>query len=94
MASGMMTSSLFLSLVCLVAVFSASDGVESGGCSGTANYVLSFYGLWKKDRHPNVDVPTNAHFSPLVGCSHGSDYIMWRVGANASAGVEKVAETG
>ena len=94
MASGMMTSSLFLSLVCLVAVFSASDGVESGGCSGTANYDLSFYGHWKKDRHPSVDVPTNAHFSSLVGCSHGSDYIMWRAGANASAGVKEVAETG
>ena len=94
MASGMITPSLFLSLVCLVAVFSASDGVESSGCSGTANYVLSFYGLWKKDRHPSVDVPGSAHFSPLVGCSHGSDYVMWRAGAKASDGVELVAETG
>ena len=94
MASGMITPSLFLGLVCLVTVVSASDGNESDGCSGTANYVLSFYGLWKKDRHPNVDVPGNAHFSPLVGCSHGSDYVMWREGEKASDGVKLVAERG
>ena len=89
MASGMITPSLFLSLICLVTVVLASDG-----CNGTANYVLSFYGLWKQDRHPNVNLPGNAHFSPLVGCSHGSDCVMWREGEKASAGVELVAETG
>ena len=93
MASGMITPSVFLSLICLVAGVSASDESDVG-CSGTANYVLSFYGLWKQDRHPNTTLPNNAHFSPLVGCSHGSDYVMWRAGANASAGVELVAETG
>ena len=94
MASVMITPSLFLSLICLVAVFSASDSNESGGCSGTANYLLSFHGLWKQDRHPNTALPSNAHFSPLVGCSHGSDYVMWRAGEKASAGVELVAERG
>ena len=94
MASGMITPSVFLSLVCLVAGVSASNGKESDGCSGTANYTLSFYGLWKQDRHPNTTIPNNAHFSPLVGCSHGSDYVMWRSGAEASPGVESVAETG
>ena len=94
MASGMITPSVFLSLVCLVAVVSASDGSESDGCSGTANYVPSFYGLLKQDRHPNTPLPGNAHFSLLVGCSHGSDYVMWGAGAEASAGVESVAETG
>ena len=94
MASGMVTPSVFLSLVCLVAV-AASHGNESHGCSGTANYTLSFYGLWRQDRqHPNTSLPGNAHFSPLVGCSHGSDYVMWSAGENASAGVESVAETG
>lgn len=88
MASGMITASVFLSLVCLVGVVSA------GECFGTANYVLSFYGLWKQDRHPNTTLPGNAHFSPLVGCSHGSGYVMWRAGQKASPGVELVAETG
>lgn len=94
MASAMITPSVFLSFVCLVVVFSTSDGEESGGCSGTANYSMSFYGLWKQDRHPNTSLPVNAHFSPLVGCSHGSNYVMWSAGAKASAGVKLVAETG
>ena len=80
--------SVFLSLICLV------DVVSSAECSGTANYLLSFYGLWKVDRHPNTVLPGGAHFSPLVGCSHGSGYVMWREGALASPGVELVAETG
>jgi len=90
MASGMKKISAFLSLVSLVAVVS-SAGEK---CPGTANYTLSFYGLWKQDRHPNTALPSSAHFSPLVGCSHGSDYVMWRAGAKASSGVEIVAETG
>ena len=95
MASEMITPSVFLSLVCLVAGVSASHGNESDhGCSGTAHYVLSFKGLWKQDRHPNTTIPNDAHFSPLVGCSHGSGYVMWQSGAPASPGVESVAETG
>ena len=90
MASGMKKISAFLNLVSLVAVVS-SAGEK---CPGTANYTLSFYGLWKQDRHPNTALPGGAHFSPLVGCSHGSDYVMWRAGTNASPGVEIVAETG
>ena len=87
MAFGIIKLSSFLSLV---AVVSSADEK----CPGTANYVLSFYGLWKQDRHPGTTLPGNAHFSPLVGCSHGSDYVMWREGTMASAGVELVAETG
>lgn len=90
MAYRMITRSVFLSLVSLVAVVS-SAGQK---CPGTANYTLSFYGLWKQDRHPGTPLPNNAHFSPLVGCSHGSDYVMWRAGELASSGVELVAERG
>jgi len=79
-----------LAFLSLVAVVSSADEK----CPGTANYVLSFYGLWKQDRHPGTTLPGNAHFSPLVGCSHGSDYVMWREGTMASAGVKLVAETG
>ena len=87
MASGMITLAAFLSLVAV-----ASSAGEK--CPGAANYTLSFYGLWKQDRHPKTTIPDNAHFSPLVGCSHGSDYVMWRVGEKASPGVKLVAERG
>ena len=87
MASRMITLAAFLSLVAV-----ASSAGEK--CPGAANYTLSFYGLWKQDRHPGTAIPGSAHFSDLVGCSHGSDYVMWRAGEKASAGVELVAETG
>ena len=87
MANRVLTRIAFLSLVAVV----SSAGVK---CSGTANYTLSFHGLWKQDRHPNTPLPGNAHFSPLVGCSHGPDYVMWRAGEKASPGVELVAERG
>ena len=87
MVSVMITLPAFLSLVAVV----SSAGEK---CPGTANYTLSFYGLWKVDRHPNTALPGNAHFSPLVGCSHGSGYVMWREGTLASPGVKLVAETG
>ncbi|KAL9952218.1 hypothetical protein ACROYT_G039439 [Oculina patagonica] len=77
----------FLSL----AAFVSSADVK---CPGTANYTMTFRGLWKKDRHPNADLPPGAHFSRLIGCSHGADYVMWRNGTKASPGVKLVAETG
>ena len=72
-------------IIKLSAFLSLIAVVSSAGekCPGTANYTLSFYASL-----------AFYGFSPLVGCSHGSDYVMWREGAMASAGVESVAETG
>ena len=80
----------------LAAFFSLAAFVSSARlkCPGTANYTLTFRALWTVDRHPTVALPQGAHFSPLVGCSHGREYVMWRQGEQASPGVESVAETG
>ena len=82
-----------LTLTALLALVAAVSSALVA-CPGLASYTLTFRGLWKLDRHPNTRLPGDAHFSPLVGCSHGSDYVMWRAGAKASSGVESVAETG
>ena len=87
MAQRITALAAFLTFVAFV----SSAGVK---CPGTANYTLTFRALWKLDRHPNTPLPNNAHFSPLVGCTHGADYVMWRAGTKASPGVESVAETG
>ena len=87
MAQRITALAAFLSLVAFV----SSAGVK---CPGIANYTLTFRALWKADRHPNTPLPGNAHFSPLIGCTHGPDYVMWRAGTKASPGVELVAETG
>ena len=63
-------------------------------CPGNANYTLTWKASWTLDNHPNTPLPSGAHFSNLIGCTHGSDYIMWRRGMNASAGVKSVAELG
>ena len=83
-------------ILVLAAFFSLAAFVSSAGvkCPGTANYTLTFRALWTLDRHPNTALPPNPHFSRLVGCSHGADYVMWRDGTKASPGVESVAETG
>ena len=81
-----------LTLTALLALVAAASSA-SVACPGSASYTLTFCCLWKLDRHPNTRLPGGAHFSPLVGCSHGSDYVMWRAGAKASPGVESVAET-
>ena len=87
MAHRIITLTALLNLFAIVSSASVT-------CPGSASYTLTFRGLWKLDRHPNTRLPGGAHFSPLVGCSHGSDYVMWRAGGKASAGVESVAETG
>ena len=63
-------------------------------CPGTAKYTLTFRVTWTTANHPNTALPNSAHFSPLIGCSHNSDYIMWRRGLKASPGVKVVAEIG
>ena len=87
MAHRIITLTALLNLVVVV----SPAGVT---CPGSKSYTLTFRGLWKVDRHPNTPLPGGAHFSPLIGCSHGSDYVLWRAGAKASPGVESVAETG
>ncbi|KAL9952224.1 hypothetical protein ACROYT_G039445 [Oculina patagonica] len=83
-------------ITALAAFFSLVAFVSSAGvkCPGTANYTMTFRGLWKQDRHPSEALPGGAHFSRLIGCSHGADYVMWRDGRKASPGVKLVAETG
>jgi hypothetical protein len=61
-------------------------------CQGTARYTLTFTAEWTRQTHP--DFPSGPHFSPLVGCSHKADYVMWKPGIKATQGVKDVAEFG
>lgn len=62
-------------------------------CSGEQTYTVEFQGMWTKERQPK-GFPNNAHFSPLIGCTHKYTYKFWSPMTMASAGVQKVAETG
>ena len=79
-------------LVAVLSVFVVSSAAVK--CPGTASYYLTFRTDWTMANHPNTALPSNEHFSPLIGCSHNSDYIMWRRGEKASPGVKLVAERG
>ena len=63
-------------------------------CSGEQEYKLTFEGTWSKTRQPVTTFPENAHFSPLVGCTHKYNYKFWSPMTMASQGVKEVAETG
>lgn len=80
------------SLLAVLSVFVLSSNAVK--CPGTATYTLSWKADWTKENHPMTDLPRNAHFSDLIGCSHSADYIMWRRGQKASPGVKLVAERG
>ena len=73
-----MSSSLTLVLVLILMCVYA----EGKSCNGLANYTLRFQGEWTRERHPNF--PRGAHFSPMIGCSHNSGYVMWKAGIKAT----------
>jgi len=60
---------------------------------GTATYELVFRSSWSAATHP-VAFPPNPHFSPLIGGTHNGSVAFWQVGGTATAGMEKMAETG
>jgi len=58
-----------------------------------ASYTVVFERTWSSDTHPQ-DFPLLAHFSPVIGATHGAGYDPFRSGATASAGIEKLCEEG
>jgi hypothetical protein len=58
-----------------------------------ASYTVVFERTWSSDSHPQ-DFPLLAHFSPVIGVTHGAGYDPFRSGATASAGIEKLCEEG
>ncbi len=64
--------------------------LDSG--SEAALYCVTFSAQW--DDMTFSPVPSNAHFSDLIGAAVNSDSNLWRRGEVASAGLEEVAETG
>ncbi len=64
-----------------------------GSANSTAQYMVTFEGLWSSATHPNA-YPSNAHFSPFIGLSHNSNASFFSLGSAASPGVKNMAETG
>lgn len=59
----------------------------------SATYRITFMSTWSASTHP-AGFPGNAHFSPLVGTSHGASVSFWAPGRTATPGLEAMAERG
>lgn len=71
--------------VCLSAQTLAQD---------SANYKMTFQGLWTTDDIVDDRLPSGAHFTTVVGAKHNSSTSLWTPGGTASRGIENVAELG
>ena len=59
----------------------------------TARYRVTFDATWSAATHP-TDFPSNPHFSGLIGATHNAGIEFWAPGAEASDGIQLVAEQG
>lgn len=59
----------------------------------TARYEVVFRSTWAASTHP-TDFPPNAHYSGLIGGTHGAGVTFWREGALATEGIRNMAERG
>lgn len=84
-----MKSSLLAALTLATLVVPGSVLAEEGATT----YRVTFERTWSERTHP-ADFPLLAHFSPVIGATHGRDYALFSEGATASAGVERLCEEG
>ncbi|MEM9373347.1 MAG: spondin domain-containing protein [Planctomycetota bacterium] len=61
--------------------------------SPIATYRVTFVADWSEQSHPAA-FPNNPHFSPLIGGTHSANVSFWEPGGLATAGIERMAETG
>jgi hypothetical protein len=74
-----------VSLLCL-----AAPAAQAGD---TARYQVRFERTWSSDTHP-ADFPLLAHFSPVIGATHGDGFELFQAGGTATPGIEKLCEEG
>jgi hypothetical protein len=56
-------------------------------------YQVTFERTWSSETHP-ADFPLLAHFSPVIGATHGGRYELFANGATATTGIEHLCEEG
>ncbi|GAB5400386.1 MAG: hypothetical protein Aureis2KO_19710 [Aureisphaera sp.] len=61
-----------------------------------ATYSVRFDSNWSQAAHPHSSgsLPTNAHWSKLVGATHSDGVVFLEMGGQATPGVEDIAELG
>lgn len=62
-----------------------------------ATYTITFTGDWNSTDHSDngmTPLPSNDHWSDLIGTTHNSNVTFWELGQLATSGIEDVAESG
>jgi len=59
----------------------------------SVSYRVTVSSTWTSTSHP-ATLPSNSHFSPSVVVAHAQQGDLFAVGTSASAGIERMAETG
>lgn len=81
---------ILMRLLCITVLLALTP---AGWAQSTASYRVTFESTWSAATHPD-GFPPNPHFSGLVGATHTDAASLWALGALASDGIERMAETG
>jgi hypothetical protein len=84
------TRSLASTLSAATLILAAAAGAAA---APPVRYTVTFERTWSEQTHPQ-DFPLLAHFSPVIGVTHGAKYAPFRVGAAPTPGIEQLCETG
>lgn len=82
-----MKSFLFGTALAVLTVASTAHAAD------TTRYEIRFAATWTADSHP-LEYPAGAHFSGLIGATHGNAYRVFEDGGTATAGLEALSEHG
>lgn len=82
---------LYISAIIILCTLGVSLGQSS-----TAIYSVTFTSNWSQAAHPHSsgNLPGSAHWSKLVGATHNDQIHFLEMGAQATPGIEAVAESG
>lgn len=82
--------SIVSSLSSAILIFAAAGDVSA---EQPVRYQVRFERTWSQETFPK-DFPLLAHFSPVIGVTHGASYEPFRMGAMPTSGQEHLCEEG
>lgn len=85
---------VILSLIALL-FFACTDDEDMvpNDAENSIEYLVTFNINWNSTDFP-TNYPSNAHFSRLIGWSHGANESFFKIGTFATDGIKNMAETG
>ena len=81
---------IFLSALFVSSILSLTSPVNA---QETVTYQVDLKLTWSAQSHP-FEFPDDPHFTPFVGATHHSRYVLFADGQTASSGLELIAENG